>query len=399
MIDSTDPSPERPPRQLEPEPEDPAELHRQLDEALDALAEAEERYRRLMEDVPVGLYRTTPDGRILEVNPTLLRIMGYERAEDLYARRAEDQYLDPEERRRWREEMERDGVVIDFEARLRRRDGTIRWVLDSARAVKDRNGRTLYYQGSMRDVTERKLAEQELERGVHLLRRAAEERRMLLARLVRAQEEERRRIAVDIHDDSVQTITALGYRLYSLRRFTGPEGEEALQELEEEVGRAVERLRTLMFELRPPALDQQGLAAAIRAFLSEGNIPGGIEHRLVDGIVTEPPAEIRATLYRIVQEAVTNVRKHAGASRVEVALEERDAGIVVRVTDDGGGFDPRELWGEAPGRPGHLGLTAMRERAEVVGGRLSVETVRGRGTTVEAWVPVTEAEPAEPTPR
>jgi signal transduction histidine kinase len=107
------------------------------------------------------------------------------------------------------------------------------------------------------------------------------------------------------------------------------------------------------------------------------------EVRLQDGLVRELPPGIRTTAFRIVQEALANVRRHAGARSVEVALGERGGGLHVVVRDDGRGFDP-----SAPEEPGHLGLRAMPERAELVGGRLRIESGPGRGTTVEVWLPL-----------
>jgi len=129
-----------------------------------ALKEAETRYRSLFDGVPVGLYRTTPGGQALDVNPALVQMLGYSDRESLLAVSAADVYASPEDRQRWQALMDREGVVRDFEARLRRRDGTTIWVRDSARAVRDSDGRVLCYEGSMEDISERKRVEEALRR-------------------------------------------------------------------------------------------------------------------------------------------------------------------------------------------------------------------------------------------
>ena len=123
---------------------------------------AETRYRSLFEGVPVGLYRTMPAGHILDANPALVQMLGHPDRESLLAASATDLYVSPEARKQWQALMEREGVVPDFEAQIRRRDGTIIWVRDSSRASQDDEGRVLYYEGSLEDITERKQAEEEL---------------------------------------------------------------------------------------------------------------------------------------------------------------------------------------------------------------------------------------------
>ncbi len=224
----------------------------------------------------------------------------------------------------------------------------------------------------------------ELERRLDDLRRADEQRRQLLARVVRAQEEERQRIASDIHDDSIQKMAAVGLRLESLRRRFGEDAEarEQVNQIEETVKVSIERLRHLMFELWPPALDRHGLADAVRTELDQTKATSGLDYRLIDELETEPSPETRTIAYRIIQEAVSNIRKHAGASNVEVRLTDREGGIDVRVADDGRGIDP-----VTSSPPGHLGLSAMRERAEMAGGWVRINGRSGKGTTVEFWLP------------
>jgi PAS domain S-box-containing protein len=226
----------------------------------------------------------------------------------------------------------------------------------------------------------------ELEGAVSQLRRVDNERRLLLSRLVTAQEEERKRIASDIHDDSIQKVAAASLRLDMLRA-NHPEldDDEGFAKAQASIRRSIESMRHLMFELRPYVLDRDGLIPALRLYLDEeSKLEGGPEYLLQDHLSTEPPHELRIVLYRIVQEALVNARKHAHASRVEVYLGERDAGYLARVTDDGVGFDAGK---RARSPKGHLGVTAMRERAELAAGRFTLDSSPGAGTVVEFWLP------------
>jgi signal transduction histidine kinase len=162
------------------------------------------------------------------------------------------------------------------------------------------------------------------------------------------------------------------------------EQTEALDEVAASVRETVARLRGLLFELRPPRLDREGLAAALRALLEPLGREAGVRCQVEYQTLREPPIESRTVLYRIAQEALANVRKHAGATAIHITLADREEGTLLRISDDGVGFEPTTVDHE---RPGHLGLVSMRERAEMAGGWFRVASSQGRGTTVETWLP------------
>lgn len=228
-----------------------------------------------------------------------------------------------------------------------------------------------------------------LQERLYDLGRLDQERRRLLSHLVHAEEEERRTIASDIHDDPIQKMVAASMRLdLVLEDHPDLAADEQFQKARDTVNRSIESLRSLMFELRPYVLDHDGLAAALAVFVvEEGKLPGSATYKVLSRLHSEPPESVRVILYRIAQEALVNVRKHAHATKVEITLEEGDEGYTLHVKDDGVGFEPSDI---SDPSLGHIGLTSMRERASLAGGWFRIESAGGSGTIAEAWIPRAE---------
>ncbi len=341
------------------------------------LRDAEERYRTLVEQIPAVVYIEEDDERApaVYVSPRYEELLGYTPEERLAEPEIWKRQLHPADREQVIAEVERTartGEPFGMEFRMITKDGRIVWIRDESRVITvGAEGRRLW-QGFLMDISEQKGAEAERQR--------------LLTHLVQAQGDERMRLASNIHDDSVQKMTAVGLRLATLRRaISDPEQLAAIDRLQDSVSQSISRLRHLLFELRPPALDREGLVAALRQYavdVTEEDRSLALE--LDDQMVEDPPVEIRTIAYRIAQEALTNVRKHSGAGGAEVRLQPRDGGLYVRIRDDGRGFSEEGADGS---ELGHLGLPAMRERAELAGGWLRVESAPGKGTSVEFWLP------------
>jgi signal transduction histidine kinase len=233
----------------------------------------------------------------------------------------------------------------------------------------------------------------DLDESLEELKRADRARRLLLEKLMSAQEDERRRIAGDIHDDSIQVITAAYLRVELIRQTLGDDPHaETLSKLDEALRAAIDRLRHMIFELRPAMLDTAGLAATIQAHLEQWEQQTGTRCTLANRLNGEPAPLVRTTLYRIAAEALANVRKHARATQVAVDLDHADTGYQLRVVDDGVGLDrPPEV-----GPADHFGISMMAERAMMAGGWCRVESNHpDPGTTVVAWAPGTMAHGAE----
>lgn len=243
------------------------------------------------------------------------------------------------------------------------------------------------------DDLEQRVAERtaDLRTTLDRLREEHDARRELLARLITAQEEERRRIAAEIHDDTIQTTVATGIRLEMLaRRLANPEDRAEVERLRELVGSGLTGLRNLLVDLRPMALERSGLREALRECAERWTTDEGPAFDL-EVATDDPPLEVRTILFRIAQEALVNACKHAQAMTVRIAVERSGGGFGVIVQDDGRGFD---LTAAETDLPGHLGLASIHERAVQAGGWSRVESVPGVGTTVRAWIPVLEEEDA-----
>ena len=233
------------------------------------------------------------------------------------------------------------------------------------------------------DITERTRAEQGLRATIAALNKSDTARRSLLFKLVSAQEDEARRIAADVHDGPVQKMTAVSVRLHLLRgTVKDPEDKAAVSQLEEVVTDAIRDTRSLLFHLVPPDLERDGIGAAVHGLLAQLEQETGVRTDLNTVTVVEPSISVAITAYRIVQEAIANIRKHASCTAVGVTLRTSQSGVSLTVTDDGVGFDPS---GAVDG--GHLGLKAMHERVGAAGGNLDIRSAPGEGTTVELELP------------
>lgn len=237
---------------------------------------------------------------------------------------------------------------------------------------------------SIRDITEVQRAQFVLDLGLNFEEAAGRDRRALLDHLIRAHEEERGRIAADVHDDTIQVLAAANLRIQQLRnKLSDQEELDILDRLERTLSLAMSHLRQLIFNLRPPSLEHGSVAPALRALLDDLESDAGVCYQLDDGCTDRLAQAARVLIYRSASEALANVRKHARASQVQVQFRAVADGCLARIVDDGVGYSPAEV----EQRPGHIGLTLIRERAEVAGGWSRIESTPGSGTTVEFWVP------------
>ncbi|WP_280155489.1 PAS domain S-box protein [Piscinibacter sp. XHJ-5] len=390
-------------------------------EAEAAMVQREERLRMALDAAGLGLWEWILDTGELIYSDEVLRITGLTREQLAGDPACARRLVDPRDVEViWEsEDAARHARPFHAEYRIVRPDGQLRWVASHAQTECDAKGRPLRMVGTLADITSRKDAQTELreahdELEAHMRERtearehasmvlgnevaertAAEEHvRELLGQLVNAEEEERRRIARELHDTAGQHLTAINLTLKAIESEPGlptallprlAQLQRATQELDADIDR-------LSHELRPANLDDLGLDDALRhharGWSEESGIVLDIHTHGLRGRRFDPAVE--TTVYRVVQEALTNVRKHAHATRVSLVVEKRANQLRAIVEDDGRGFELQSALecpsGEPPGR--RLGLRGMNERAALSGGRIEVETSLGAGATLYLTIPL-----------
>lgn len=351
-------------------------------------------FQALLEQVPAIVYvwgaGDDPEGTgDRYVSPHIEDVLGYRPEEWIADRTLWIERLHPDDRADVLDETARSveaGEPFTLEYRMIARDGRVVWLHDVATVMaRDDRGRVTRYHGVELDITARKEAEHAQRRVLEQLRVVDEERRHLIRRLVGAQEDERRRISEGLHEDAMQRLFGMQNRLGALSHERPDiEDVEAFSEIASDISELVRILRRLAFELHPRILSEQGLRAALRALIdSAGSSRAETQFVLDYRLKKEPSEEASLTIYRIAREAVSNASRHSGASNVVIRLDDRAAGVSMRVEDDGRGFVMNVTEDAAL----HLGLVSMRERAEILGGWLKVDSSPAMGTSVHLWVP------------
>jgi PAS domain S-box-containing protein len=348
-------------------------------EAEKALRESEARLRNVLDNMFPFVGLLSLDGRILEANRAPIEAAGLAREDVIGKPCAETWWFaySPEVQERLREALRRAaaGEVVRYDEMIRVAGGRFITIDLMFSPIRDTEGRIHAIVGSATDITERRRTEDAL--------------RDLSRRLLEVEEAERRRINRELHDRVGQNISALGLNLGLLRARLPPEASGAigtrLEDMEGLIETISRDIRDIMAELRPPALDDYGLLAALRA--QAGALSGRLRIPIrVSGTEPSPrpPIETETALFRIAQEALNNVAKHARATRVDVSLTPEPGKLILVVADDGVGFEP-DL--RAPTTS--WGMSTMRERAQAIGAWLRVESAPGAGTrvVVEAGVP------------
>ena len=250
-----------------------------------------------------------------------------------------------------------------------------------ANPIQDESGQLLGAVNVVVNITDRKRAEEAL--------RESEDRLQILSRrVVDVQEEERRRLARELHDEIGQVLTAIGMNLQAIMAAGVQADPRRLEECLAIVDRAFLQVRDLALDLRPPMLDDLGLAAALRWLVDrQAQRDGLIVHIVAESKEPALPLELATACYRIAQEALTNVTRHAGARQVWVELQQGEDEVRLVVRDEGVGFDPEEA--RRPARGSGLGLLGMEERVRLLGGRIAIESAPGQGTAIRVRFPLT----------
>ena len=280
------------------------------------------------------------------------------------------------------ERTKRDHRPYELALRVLRQDDTVRWVHARGQLALDNEGQAVRMFGTIQDITERKQTQDQL---------AAYSARLkvLSSQLLAAQEAERRRIARELHDEIGQLLTAVKIDLQRIEQTPSPDGRSrGLTEVIDMIGRTLEHVRNLSLDLRPPMLDELGLAASLRWALDRHAQRAGFTGQLVeDTRFASRCPEVEIACFRVAQEALTNIARHARARHVRAELRCYAGELQFMIRDDGVGFDVpaarvRALQG------GSLGLLGMQERAALLGGELEIESARWHGTEIRLRLPL-----------
>lgn len=359
--------------------------------AIESMLESEERFRLLVEHVvDYAIFLLSPSGHIVSWNEGAKRLKQYQAEEIIgqhYSRfyTAEDAALGRPER--LLAAATREGHIEDVGWRVRK-DGSLFWADVVITALRDGQGRLRGFAKITRDVTERKLAEE-------YLQQSNERLRMLSTHLQTAREEERTTIARELHDELGQILTVARIDLSRLvKRMTSSSQPESLpaskvvldlRAVIQSIDDSLQSVRRIMQQLRPQTLDELGLKATLEAQAQQFQERTSIDCRFettADGITLNPERSI--ALFRIFQEALTNVARHSGASQVHVYLRVSGPDLLLEIQDNGRGISAGEKE-----KAGHFGLLGMKERAILLGGDVTISGAPGQGTSVMARVPIT----------
>ncbi len=335
-----------------------------------ALRDSEEKYRTLFEDSRDAICILTRTGKVMHANQVALDLFGHTR-DEMMGLDVWETPVYPTEVERFRSEIEHRGFVRDFAMRLRKRDGTEMDCLLTFTIWRSDDGSISGYEGSIRDTTEHKRLQENLQRYV--------------TEVTRAQEEERKRIARELHDETIQDLAMLSLDIEAViraRKRSSDGSVKGLLQIQEKVNRIAEELSRLSHALRPNVLDHLGLVPAVKVLIGDLSKAGNVAIDLqVVGRERRLSPEVELGLFRIIQEAIRNIRKHSGAATAAVTVELDSDKVRVTIADDGDGFELPKRLGDLTAK-GKLGLVGMQERAQLFDGTLSVQSSPGEGTRV-----------------
>jgi PAS domain S-box-containing protein len=344
-----------------------------------ALSASEEKYRQIVDTMMEGIWVVDTEIRILLVNHQLAEMLDYS-VEEMIGKFAYDFILEKNDTdlEAIKERRSR-GVSEQYDAKLRRKDGSYVWVLVSAAPIRDENGQ---YSGSLAmitDITERKHNEEQLKE--------------LASRLLNLQDEERRRLARELHDETAQNLAALNIGLSRIKPMLTPDQEDAItlvSESESLCQRSLKEVRTVSYLLHPPMLDERGLGTALSWFVNGFSERSGIKVGFYHSPdIPRLPSDVESALFRVVQEALTNIHRHSGSAVAHISLTKELDQVVLVVKDEGRGLQENLHISDGIGvaRLG-VGIPGMRERLRLVGGQLKISS-GSHGTTVTGIVPLT----------
>ena len=348
------------------------------------LRASEERFRAIFNSAAVGIAQVDTDGRWLLVNQKLCDIVGYT-PEELQSRTFQDitypEDLNPDleyVRRILADEIQ----TYSLDKRYIRKDSSLVWINLTGSLVREPNGKQKYFIAVIQDINERK-------RSQEIQLKMQERLKTLSSKLIEAQEAERRRLARELHDEIGQALTAVKINLQTLQHVSNVnQAELPMQESIGIVEVALQQVRSLSLDLRPSLLDDLGLVVALRWYIDRQTQRSGIIGEfLAEPLTAKLSPNLETTCFRIVQEALTNIVRHAKAQQVTVELSQQETQLHLIIRDDGIGFDVYAAREKAT-KGVSLGLLGMEERVLLIGGQIEIKSVKEHGTEIHAVFPL-----------
>jgi PAS domain S-box-containing protein len=354
--------------------------------AEEELEKSEERFRQVAENAQEWIWEVDAKGLYTYASPILEKILGY-KPQEIVGKKNFYDFFDPrdrEEMKKWAFEVfAQKQPFHKFINRNIHKNGRIVWLSTSGVPIRDKKGKLLGYRGADTDITEHKKAEQKL-------RDDRQQLRSLASELTLAEERERSRIVAELHDETIQTVSIAKMELEELRTSVhDKELDKKIEQIGNSLGKTIKDIRSLMFKVSSPIFEQFGFEEAVQDWLTEEiEKKHGIKTEFKNDGQNKPlDDDVSALLFRNVRELLTNVVKHARATKVKVSINKVDSRIKTCVEDNGIGFDPGKVVDKAVSKGG-FGLFSIRQRLEQFEGSLEIESEPGGGCCIIMTVPL-----------
>jgi PAS domain S-box-containing protein len=344
--------------------------------AEESLRKSEEQYRNIFKNIQDVYYEVTLDGIIIETSPSIEDVSLYKR-EEVIGKSLTDIYVDPKNRDEFLKELLKNGKVTDYEALLTDKNGSQTYCSITAKLVRDKQGNPVKIIGSLRNISDRKRAEEMIH--------------ALTSELMKSQENERQRISRDLHDNVAQELSAvkIGFEtLFDHQPAIPPEIRQRVSEMSRTLQESIKAVRDVSYDLRPPALDEMGLVETLVHYCNDFSEDNGINVDFHSAGMKDLNLDFdtEINLYRLIQEGLTNIKKHADAEHVTVRLVAAFPNIILRIEDNGKGFDVQKRMATLT-KEKQMGIRSMEQRAKLLQGEMEIQSKPMQGTKIFITLP------------